>query len=138
MAWFKKSINKLTKTVKVPEGLWIKCNSCKEIIYRKEVDRNLKICPKCNYHFRISAKERISLLVDEDSFIEIGKDITSQDPLNFKDFHEQTGRQVASAIEFQKLAPLTCTNKPTVDDCICPSQLSEKGKPIMRHPAVAQ
>ncbi len=85
MAWFNKIKRKETKKVKVPEGLWIKCNSCKEIIYRKEVDRNLKICPKCNYHFRISAKERISLLVDEDSFIEIGQNLTSQDPLNFKD-----------------------------------------------------
>lgn len=85
MAWFKKNINRFTKKVKVPEGLWIKCNSCKEIIYRKEVDRNLKICPKCNYHFRISAKERIDLLVDEGSFTEIGEDLVSNDPLNFKD-----------------------------------------------------
>ncbi|OGW58111.1 MAG: acetyl-CoA carboxylase subunit beta, partial [Nitrospirae bacterium RBG_16_43_8] len=61
------------------------CNSCKEIIYRKELDKNLKVCPKCNYHFRISAKERISLLVDEGSFNEIGENLASSDPLNFKD-----------------------------------------------------
>jgi acetyl-CoA carboxylase carboxyl transferase subunit beta len=84
MAWFKRDKNK-NKTVKVPEGLWIKCNSCKEIIYRKEVDRNLKVCPKCNYHFRISAHERISLLTDKESFSEYGSDLTSPDPLNFKD-----------------------------------------------------
>jgi acetyl-CoA carboxylase carboxyl transferase subunit beta len=84
MAWFKRDKNK-NKTVKVPEGLWIKCNSCKEIIYRKEVDRNLKVCPKCKYHFRISAHERISLLTDKESFIEYGSDLTSPDPLNFKD-----------------------------------------------------
>ncbi|MBC8413803.1 MAG: acetyl-CoA carboxylase carboxyltransferase subunit beta [Nitrospira sp.] len=84
MAWFKKSKKIESRTVKVPEGLWVKCNSCKEIIYRKEVDRNLKICPKCNYHFRISAKERISLLIDDESFIELGRDLKSEDPLNFK------------------------------------------------------
>lgn len=85
MAWFKKDKNNVSKKVKVPEGLWVKCNSCKEIIYRKEVDRNLKTCPKCNYHFRISAKERIALLSDNGSFIEIGAELTSNDPLSFKD-----------------------------------------------------
>ena len=85
MAWFKKDKDITTKRVKVPEGLWVKCNSCKEIIYRQEVDRNLKICPKCNYHFRISANERITLLADEGSIIEIGKDMVSKDPLVFKD-----------------------------------------------------
>lgn len=86
MAWFKKKEQAaIAKKVKVPEGLWVKCNSCKEIIYRKEVEKNLKVCPKCNYHFRISAMERISLLVDEDSFEEMGQNLVSKDPLNFKD-----------------------------------------------------
>ncbi len=85
MAWFKRNKDQANKKVKVPEGLWVKCNSCKEIIYRQEVDRNLKVCPKCTYHFRISAKERISLLTDDGSFQEIGQDLTSKDPLNFKD-----------------------------------------------------
>jgi acetyl-CoA carboxylase carboxyl transferase subunit beta len=85
MAWFKKEKNKASKKVKIPEGLWVKCNSCKEIIYRKEVDRNLKICPKCNYHFRISAKERISLLAEEGSFVELAQEMSSRDPLSFKD-----------------------------------------------------
>jgi len=85
MAWFKKEKSPHAKKVKVPEGLWVKCNSCKEIIYRKELEKNLKVCPKCNYHFRISAKERISLLVDEGSFHEIGENLSSSDPLNFKD-----------------------------------------------------
>ncbi len=85
MAWFKKDKDITSKRVNVPEGLWVKCNSCKEIIYRQEVDKNLKICPKCNYHFRISANERITLLADEGSFVEIGIDLASVDPLNFKD-----------------------------------------------------
>jgi len=85
MAWFKKEKDTFSKKVKVPEGLWVKCNSCKEIIYRKEVDKNMKVCPKCNYHFRISAKERISLLAENGSFSEIGQNLASKDPLNFKD-----------------------------------------------------
>jgi acetyl-CoA carboxylase carboxyl transferase subunit beta len=86
MAWFKKSKElKTDKKVKIPEGLWVKCDSCKEIIYKKEIDKNLKVCPKCNYHFRISARERIKLLVDEGSFVEIDSGLASNDPLNFKD-----------------------------------------------------
>jgi acetyl-CoA carboxylase carboxyl transferase subunit beta len=85
MAWFKKEKGIIPKKVKIPEGLWVKCNSCKEIIYRKEVDKNLRVCPKCNYHFRISARERISLLVDSGSFIEMDESLESKDPLNFRD-----------------------------------------------------
>jgi acetyl-CoA carboxylase carboxyl transferase subunit beta len=86
MAWFKKSRDlKTDKKVKIPEGLWVKCENCKEVIYKKEIDRNLKICPKCNYHFRISARERLTLLVDEESFAETNANLTSNDPLEFKD-----------------------------------------------------
>jgi acetyl-CoA carboxylase carboxyl transferase subunit beta len=86
MAWFKKSKElKPDKKVKIPEGLWVKCESCREIIYKKEIDKNLKICPKCNYHFRISARERLKLLVDEGSFIEMDAALTSDDPLHFRD-----------------------------------------------------
>ncbi|UCD34912.1 MAG: acetyl-CoA carboxylase carboxyltransferase subunit beta [Nitrospiraceae bacterium] len=85
MAWFKKEKSTSARKVKVPEGLWVKCNSCKEIIYRKEVDRNLKVCPKCNYHFRISSRERISLLADSGTFTEFAEDLASRDPLKFKD-----------------------------------------------------
>ena len=86
MAWFKKGKGiPADKKVKVPEGLWVKCDSCREIIYKKEIDKNLKICPKCNYHFRISAMERLQLLVDEGSFIEIDRGLSSADPLGFTD-----------------------------------------------------
>ncbi len=86
MAWFKKTKPKDTnKRVKIPEGLWVKCNSCKEIVYRKEVERNLQVCPKCNYHFRISAKERLTLLIDGGTFQELAGDILPTDPLKFKD-----------------------------------------------------
>ncbi|MEW6584500.1 MAG: acetyl-CoA carboxylase, carboxyltransferase subunit beta [Nitrospirota bacterium] len=86
MAWFKKTKEiRADKKGKIPEGLWVKCDGCREIIYRKEIERNLKICPKCNYHFRISARERLKLLVDEGSFSETDDNLLSLDPLNFKD-----------------------------------------------------
>jgi len=86
MAWFKKTKEVRTdKKGKIPEGLWVKCDGCKEIVYKKEVDRNLKVCPKCNYHFRISARERLKLLVDEGSFVELDENLISVDPLKFND-----------------------------------------------------
>ncbi|MDO8746093.1 MAG: acetyl-CoA carboxylase, carboxyltransferase subunit beta, partial [Thermodesulfovibrionales bacterium] len=86
LMWFKKlKESKLQKKVKIPEGLWVKCDNCKEIVYKKEIDKNLKVCPKCDYHFRISAKERIELLVDAGSFVEFDAYMCSGDPLNFKD-----------------------------------------------------
>ncbi len=86
MAWFKKTREqRIDKKVKIPEGLWIKCENCKEIVYKKEIEKNLKVCPKCNYHFRISAKERLKLMADEGSFNEIGPYVTSGDPLSFRD-----------------------------------------------------
>lgn len=86
MAWFKKTREqRIEKKVKIPEGLWVKCENCKEIVYKKEIEKNLRVCPKCNYHFRISAKERLKLMVDEGSMTEIGHDVTSGDPLSFRD-----------------------------------------------------
>ena len=89
IAWFKK-IRKPKqpvehKRVQMPEGLWVKCNSCKEIIYKKEVLRNANVCPKCGYHFRISARERLSSLFDEGRYQEVDTDIYSVDPLKFRD-----------------------------------------------------
>ncbi|MGB9736263.1 MAG: acetyl-CoA carboxylase, carboxyltransferase subunit beta [bacterium] len=73
------------KTKSSLDGLWIKCNNCGEIIYKKEIEKNLKVCPKCNYHFRLSAREWIDILMDENSFHELWNDIESVDPLDFKD-----------------------------------------------------
>jgi acetyl-CoA carboxylase carboxyl transferase subunit beta len=89
MAWFKKEKKPKEpieqRAVAIPEGLWIKCDDCKEIIYRKEVEQNLQVCPKCGYHFRLSARERFELLFDEDSWREFAGDIRSTDPLRFRD-----------------------------------------------------
>ncbi|HEU0264806.1 MAG TPA: acetyl-CoA carboxylase, carboxyltransferase subunit beta [Geobacterales bacterium] len=89
MAWFKTSKAPMAqgdeKKVRVPEGLWTKCPNCGEIIYSKEVEKNHHVCPKCNYHFRISAMRRIELIFDEGSFVEHDADMRSVDFLEFKD-----------------------------------------------------
>lgn len=102
MIWFKKDI--LTngdegKSVKVPIGLWVKCENCGEIIYKKEVERNLDVCPKCNYHFRISAADRLKIVFDEGTFNEIDQAIEPQDPLEFKDLKKYKDRLKAAQKE---------------------------------------
>lgn len=66
-----------------PEGLWTKCKSCEEIIYNKELEENHKVCPKCSYYFRLSARERIASLFEPQSFREYDKNLLPSDPLNF-------------------------------------------------------
>lgn len=89
MEWLKKlkkpKIKISEKKSKVPEGLWIKCEKCKEIVYKKDIAQNLNICPKCNHNYKLRAKEWISLLIDEGSFKEQDVGLTSVDPLKFKD-----------------------------------------------------
>ncbi len=103
MAWFKKVSKEPSKgpaaprRVKIPEGLWVKCEKCKEIVYKKEVDKNLMVCPKCDYHFRIDAEMRLKFVADEDSFDEMDQMIGSSDPLKFVD-----SKPYASRIEDSK------------------------------------
>ena len=88
MAWFrkeKKPKEPTDKQVAIPEGLWIKCDDCKEIVYRKEVEQNLSVCPKCGYHFRIDARERFQMLFDDGAYKEFATNIRSGDPLEFRD-----------------------------------------------------
>ncbi len=78
----------------VPEGLWIKCAGCGETIYRKEVDRNLNVCPKCNYHMYVSASDRISQLLDENTFEICDENVLPTDPLSFSDKKSYAARIV--------------------------------------------
>ena len=84
-AWFKRKEESSPSKVIIAEGLWIKCDSCKEIIYRAEVECGGRVCPKCHYPFRISARERIGQLVDAGSFEERETGLATTDPLSFKD-----------------------------------------------------
>ncbi len=100
MAWFKKLkapiLQVESKKVQMPEGLWTKCKNCEEIIYSKEIERNLNVCPKCDYHFRISARERIALVIDEGTFAETDAKMSSVDFLKFKDSKKYIDRLKAA------------------------------------------
>ena len=88
MAWFrkeKKPKEAVERQVAIPEGLWTKCEECKETLYKKEVAQNLHVCPKCGYHFRINARERFELLFDDNNYKEFATNIRSGDPLEFRD-----------------------------------------------------
>jgi acetyl-CoA carboxylase carboxyl transferase subunit beta len=100
MAWFWRRKGEpgeeRRKKVQIAEGLWVKCESCKEIVYRAEVDRAGRVCPKCRYPFRIAARERITALIDEGSFEEHEAGLRSRDPLGFKDTKRYTDRLKAA------------------------------------------
>jgi acetyl-CoA carboxylase carboxyl transferase subunit beta len=90
MAWFKKArkpraSSTAKKPSRVPEGLWVKCPDCAQILYNKDLEKNLSVCPKCAYHFRLSATDRLRMLFDEGRWTEHDAQLTSTDPLEFTD-----------------------------------------------------
>jgi acetyl-CoA carboxylase carboxyl transferase subunit beta len=90
MSWFEKLMPSRIRTDgghkrAVPEGLWAKCPGCSAILYRAEMERNLDVCPKCNFHNRINARRRIETFLDPEPQEEIGANLESMDPLKFKD-----------------------------------------------------
>jgi acetyl-CoA carboxylase carboxyl transferase subunit beta len=91
MTWFKKREEEEKEgkekwgEPRLSEQLWIKCNSCNEIIYRRVIERNLQVCPKCNYHFQIPARRRVEWVADPGTFVEHDDELISMDPLEFKD-----------------------------------------------------
>jgi acetyl-CoA carboxylase carboxyl transferase subunit beta len=82
VAWL---FGKKDRKVVITEGLWIKCEACREIVYRADVEKNARSCPRCRAPFRLSARERLALLLDPDSFEERDAGLRSTDPLGFKD-----------------------------------------------------
>lgn len=90
MSWFRKLIPSRIQTNgtsrrSVPEGVWTKCVKCNAVLYRAELERNLEVCPKCNHHMRISARNRLEQFLDEAPLVEIGTDIRPVDRLRFRD-----------------------------------------------------
>jgi len=89
MSWFEKIMPSRIKTERrtrsVPEGLWIKCPACDAVLYRAELERNLYVCPKCSHHMRIGARERLESFLDANTGVEIGANISPEDPLKFRD-----------------------------------------------------
>ena len=86
MTWIDKIKSKASiKKNLDPTDLWAECSDCKNNIYVADLEKNLRVCPQCNYHFRISAKQRINQLIDEGTFIEHDHNLIATDPLKFKD-----------------------------------------------------
>ncbi len=88
MAWFRKEKQALEapqeKRVQT-EGLWVKCDGCKQILWKKDLEANLQCCPKCNFHFKISARPRLEMLFDDAQYTEFDASLASTDPLEFRD-----------------------------------------------------
>ena len=89
MSWFEKlmpsRISTEKRTRSVPEGVWIKCPKCDAQLYRNELERNLQVCPKCDHHLRIGARQRLNFFLDPDSQKELSGNLEPQDPLRFRD-----------------------------------------------------
>ncbi|HVO90562.1 MAG TPA: acetyl-CoA carboxylase, carboxyltransferase subunit beta [Casimicrobiaceae bacterium] len=91
MSWLQKLLPPRIKSTPgvrrtpVPEGLWIKCAACEATLYRTDLEKNLHVCPKCNFHNRVSARERIEQLLDPEGRFEIGSEVVPMDSLKFKD-----------------------------------------------------
>lgn len=117
MDWFKSKQKGIEAQQKkdMPDGLWLKCESCGEIVYKKELGRNYYSCSKCNFHFRIQSKNYISLLLDEDSYEEFNLNIKNADPLKFRDTKRYTDR-IKTAVKKTNMNSAVRTGSGKIND----------------------
>ena len=103
MSWIDRIFSKNTSTssrkANVPEGVWTKCTSCDQVLYREELKRHLEVCPKCGHHMRIDARERLLGLLDQDSVQELAAELEPKDILKFKDLKKYKDRITAAQKE---------------------------------------
>ena len=103
MSWidriFSKSTSSSSRKANVPEGVWTKCTSCDQVLYREELKRHLEVCPKCGHHMRIDARERLLGLLDQDSVQELAAELEPKDILKFKDLKKYKDRITAAQKE---------------------------------------
>lgn len=95
MNWLRRlipSIGTLKSKSKVPDGLWSSCKKCDSVLYVPELEKSLYVCPKCDYHFRIGARKRLEIFLDNNSYKEISPNLTTKDPLKFKDLKHYSSR----------------------------------------------
>ncbi|MDE9447121.1 acetyl-CoA carboxylase, carboxyltransferase subunit beta [Xenorhabdus bovienii] len=106
MSWIEKILNKSkimqTRKASIPEGVWTKCDSCGQVLYRAELERNLEVCPKCDHHMRISARERLHTFLDQGTGIELGSELEPKDLLKFRDTKKYKDRLVAAQKQTQE------------------------------------
>ena len=104
MSWLQKllppriKVSSGIKKTAVPEGLWIKCPACEAVLYRTDLENNLLVCPKCAFHTRVNARQRIEHLLDPEGRFEIGSEVVPLDSLKFKDSKKYPDR-LAAALE---------------------------------------
>ncbi len=100
MSWidriFSKNTSSSSRKANVPEGVWTKCTSCEQVLYREELKRHLEVCPKCGHHMRIDARERLLGLLDQDSVQELAAELEPKDILKFKDLKKYKDRITAA------------------------------------------
>jgi acetyl-CoA carboxylase carboxyl transferase subunit beta len=121
MTWLRKAKEGLKaqqRRRELPDGLWVKCEDCGEILYHKELERNLWTCGKCNYHFRISARSYVKILLDEGSFAERFSEVVSTDPLRFKDAKRYVDR-LKKAREETGLSEAVLCGEGTIEESPC-------------------
>ena len=103
MSWidriFSKNTSSSSRKANVPEGVWTKCTSCEQVLYREELKRHLEVCPKCGHHMRIDARERLLCLLDQDSVQELAAELEPKDILKFKDLKKYKDRISAAQKE---------------------------------------
>lgn len=116
MSWFEKlmpsRISTRQRTRSVPEGVWIKCERCDAQLYRNELERNLRVCPKCHFHMRIGARRRLETFLDKDSVQELSAALEPVDPLKFKDskrYRDRIGQAQKNTGEKDALVSVTGT-----------------------------
>ena len=105
MSWLRKEVPPKMKRIEpeverksnLPEGLWVKCSSCDEVLYASDLEASANVCPKCGFHNRVNARKRIDLLLDAEGRVEIGAEVLPLDPLKFKDSKEYSVRLVDAA-----------------------------------------
>ncbi len=97
MGWFERTYSRIKRSKKkidIPDGLWTQCTGCSKTIYNKNLEKNLRVCPECGYHFYLGAHDRISITLDEASFSEYNSNIHSNNPLDFPEYEEKLSKGV--------------------------------------------
>ncbi|MEI7218303.1 acetyl-CoA carboxylase, carboxyltransferase subunit beta [Pectobacterium carotovorum] len=100
MSWIERILNKSnitpTRKANIPEGVWTKCDSCGQVLYRAELERNLGVCPKCDHHMRLSARARLQAFLDKENTVELGSELEPKDVLKFRDSKKYKDRLVSA------------------------------------------
>ncbi|MAT80513.1 MAG: acetyl-CoA carboxylase carboxyl transferase subunit beta [Phycisphaerae bacterium] len=107
-SWTDVEVGTPTGKKPVPEGLWLRCPGCGAILFRRSLENNQRVCPECGHHFRLSAEERVQLLVDPGSFVAIDESMQSEDPLQFVDLKSYSDRLKATRAKTGKNEAVQC------------------------------